>query len=313
MTLHDIIFENLGKNLGKKIIAVILSLALWFMANIEQDIEKKISLDISYANLPADLVIINQPPTSLNLTVRGPRSQLTNISINDIDFGLDLASVSPGISRFEIRTDQIKAPRGVQVIGLSPAEIKLDVDRLVEKKVPVKAIIGPPDTGYKIVGEPVVSTPVVTITGPNKVLYNLRSVMTDLVSTTGVKSKFTIEVPFKTPPLVEVKELETVRVTVDVQEKISVKEFKDLDIDFVNFNGIEYSAGAGLKAELSFEGPYSLIKDLNGDNIKVYVNGKEIKKGVEAQSLKVRVDYPSKDKIRLKIRKPKRVNVKVKL
>lgn len=300
-----------SKNIGKKFIALILSISLWFIANIEQDIERKISLVVNYSNLPTDLIVINKPPENLNLTVRGPRSQLSSISTKDLSFSLDLASVSTGISKFEIRTEQIKAPRGVQVIGLSPAEIKLDIDRLVEKRVAVIPVIGPPDTGYEIVGNPKVDLKTVIVVGPNKVLYNLKTVMTDLISISGAESKFTIEVPFKPPPLVEVKNVETVKVTVDVVETTSVKEIRDVDIEYKNFGDLEYSANSDYKVELTFEGPYSLIKELNEDKISVYVDGKEMTPNPKKKTylLKVHVKYPNSDEIKLTKERPKKIKI----
>src|ERR1700737_1296732 len=50
------------KNRGKKILAVAFAVALWFSANIEQDVERGVSAEVNYLNLPADLTIMNDPP-----------------------------------------------------------------------------------------------------------------------------------------------------------------------------------------------------------------------------------------------------------
>src|ERR1700741_5534484 len=78
------------RNRGKKILAVAFAVALWFSANIEQDVERSISAEVNYVGLPSDLVIMNEPPQTLSLRVRGPRTQLASLSSNrDIVFTLD--------------------------------------------------------------------------------------------------------------------------------------------------------------------------------------------------------------------------------
>jgi len=307
--LKDLLF----KNLGKKILAVVFALALWFSANMEQDVEKTISVDVQYMNLPSDLVILNDPPHTLNLRVRGSRTQLSSLSPRDIVFAFDLANASLGISKFEISTDQIKPPKGIQVIGVSPAEIRIDIDKVIEKKVSVKPIIGLPDTGYEVVGEPKVTPSEVTISGPRKIVSQIESISTDLVSTTGVKSNFTMEVPLMSYPGVDIIGGGFARVTVSMKEKIATKEFKGLNINIINFNGFKFEPRGPLKAELLFEGPYSIIKDLNSDDINVFVDLNKLKPNSKQkiQKLKVNVDYPYKGSLILKKKIPDIIEVRL--
>ncbi|MGE5443145.1 MAG: YbbR-like domain-containing protein [Ignavibacteriales bacterium] len=299
------------KNRGKKILAVAFAVALWFSANIEQDVERGVSAEVNYTNLPADLAIMNDPPQTLNLRVRGPRTQLSSLSPRDTVFTLDLSHATPGVSKFEIRTDQIKPPSGVQVIGISPAEIRIDIDKIIEKEVTVKPAVSIPDTGYEIVGEPKVTPSKVRIRGPKRVVSQVESVSTDLVSTAGVKSSFTIEVPLKPPPGVEIIEKGFARVTVNLQERTVIKEFKDMNISLLNSDGVQFEPLEPLKAELVFEGPYRIIKDLNSDNIEVSVDASKLKQNSrqKVQKLKVNVNYPYRENLTLKKKVPDEIQV----
>ncbi len=299
------------KNRGKKILAVAFAVALWFSANIEQDVERGVLAEVNYANLSADLAIMNDPPQTLNLRVRGPRTQLSSLSPKNLIFTLDLSHASPGVSKFEIRTDQIKPPSGVQVIGISPAEIKIDIDKIMQKEVAVKPAISIPDTGYEIVGEPKVMPSRVRISGPRRVVSQIESVSTDLISTAGVKSSFTIEVPLKAPPGVEIVEKRFARVTVNLREKTVVKEFRDMNISLLNSNGVQFEPLGPLRAELIFEGPYNVIKDLNSDNIEVSVDVSKLKQNPRqrVQKLKVSVNYPYKENLTLKKKVPEEIQI----
>lgn len=305
--------EPFIKDAGKKVLALLIALTLWFVANLQHDVEKYISIDINYANLPKGLIIVNNPPETLNIRVRGPRSQLSSLSPKDMVFTVDLSNLTMGTSMFEIRTDQIVPPRDVQVTAISPSEINLDVDRLAQKRVGVEPVIEPPDTGFEIAGNTQVTPESVEIRGPEKLLRRIKSVGTDPVSLKGEKSKFTIEVPLRSPySLVEITGGNTVKVTVDLSEKIMEKEFSNLDINFVNFDDVKYETDESIVTELAFEGPFSIINNLNSKDIELYVDGSGIKNSGSGKThkLTVSVDYPHKDVLKLTKQSPKTIAVK---
>lgn len=305
--------EPLIKDAGKKILAILIAISLWFVANLQHDVEKNISIDVNYTNLPKGLIIVNNPPETLNIRVRGPRSQLSAISPKDMVFTIDLSNLTTGTSMFEIRTDQLIPPRDVQVTGISPSEINLDVDKLVQKKVSVEPVLGQPDEGYEIADTTNVIPEVVVIRGPEKLLKTIKSVGTDPVSLKGEKSKFTIEVPLRTPyPLVGITGGNTVKVTVDIREKIMEKEFNNLDINFINFDDMKFETDGSISAEIAFEGPFSIINKLNSKDIELYVDGSGIKNpgSGKTHNLAVSVDYPHKDILKLTRQSPKTIAVK---
>lgn len=305
--------EPLIKDAGKKILAILIALTLWFVANLQHDVERNVSIDVNYTNLPKGLIIVNNPPETLNIRVRGPRSQLSAISPEDMVFTIDLSNITAGTSMFEIRTDQLIPPRDVQVTGISPSEINIDVDKLAQKRVSVEPVLGQPDEGYEIIGNPLVTPETVAIRGPEKLLKTIKSVGTDPVSLKGEKSKFTIEVPLRTPyTLVAITDGNTVKVTIDIKEKIMEKEFNNLDINFINFDDLKYETDGSISAEIAFEGPFSIINDLNSKDIELYVDGSGIKNpgSGKTHNLEVSVDYPHKDILKLTRQSPKTIAVK---
>ncbi len=301
------------KNIGKKIFAVAIAIFIWLVVSLESSVEKNITIDVNYVNLPPDLVITNEPPEELNLLVRGTRTQLSTLSPQNLIFTIDVAHVSTGVSKFNIRTEQIRPPRGIQVIGISPAEVTVDVDELIRKDVPVEAIIGAPETGYEIVGKPDVVPPMATVSGPKSIVSEMKFIPTDTISTIRETSKFTIEVPLRSPNrLVNLVGDKTTRVTINIEEKTLEKEFKDLDIKFVNFENLNFEPRGMLKAEVAFEGPYSLIKNLNSNDIEVYVDvGKLKETNKKLQKLNVSVSYPFTNSIKLKKQEPKTLEIKL--
>lgn len=305
--------EPLIRDAGKKILAILIAITLWFVANLQHDVERNIMIDVNYTNLPKGLIIVNNPPEKLNIRVRGPRSQLSSLSSKDMVFTIDLSNLSTGTSMFEIRTDQLIPPRDVQVTGISPSEINLDVDKVAQKRVSVEPVLEPPDNGYEIAAKPQVTPETVVIRGPEKLLRTIKSVGTDPISLKGEKSKFSIEVPIRPPySLVEIEGGNTVKVTIDIKEKIMEKEFNNLDINFINFDGMKFETDGSISAEIAFEGPFSILNNLNSKDIELYVDGNGIKNSGSGKThnLTVSVEYPYKDVLKLTKQSPKTIAVK---
>ena len=296
------IFTN---NIGKKTLAITIAVILWIVANFEQDIEKNVSIDIQYNRLPASLIITNNPPQKLNLRVRGSRTKLAILNAENYVFPINLSDVSKGVSKFDIRTDQIRMT-GIQIIGLSPAEISVETDDLVKKEVAVKPNIGIPDIGFRILNEPRVNPKKVNISGPKDLLSNIKFINTDLVSIEGEKSNFTIEVPLKTPsPLVQINDNPIVKITVDIMETIIEKEFKGVGINYVNFGDAKYEALKNQNVNLLFRGPYREIKNISSENIKVIADANLLKKlSPGKHKIQLNVEYPGNKGINLVYIKP---------
>jgi len=306
--------EPIYRDLGKKVLALLIAISLWLVANLQHDVEKNVAIDINYTNLPPGLIVLNNPPEKLNIRARGPRSQLSSVSPQDMVFTIDLANVSDGASVFEIRTDMIIPPRDVQVTGVSPSEIRIELDKLAQKEVLVVPKIGPPDPGYEIVGQPQVSPGMVRINGPASLLDRINEMGGDQISLEGEKSSFSVEIPLRTPyALVNILGRNTARVTIDLKETILEKEFNNLDINFVNFGSIDFETVGNIETEVAFEGPYSVINKLNSKDIELYVDGSGLAEAGDKKThkLEVNVEYPHKGVLKMTKQSPRTINIRL--
>jgi len=303
----------LFSDMGKKLLAVMIAISLWLVANLQHDIDKNVNIDINYANLPPGLIIANNPPEKLTVRMRGPRSQISSATSEKMLFTIDLSNLGEGVSRFDVTTDQIIPPRDVQVTGVSPAELEVYIDKLSDKNIKVVPSLGPLKPGFEIIGEPEVVPSEAKIRGPASLISKINSITTDPVQLEGEKAKFTIEVPLRSPySLVKVVGNNTVRVTVDIMERTLEKEFNNLAINFVNFEDFDFKADGNIVTELSFEGPFSIINNLNSEDIELLVDGSNINTGnTKTHKLKVTVNYPHKDLLKLKRQSPKTIEIKL--
>lgn len=299
------------KNFGKKTLAVLIAVILWFVANVEFDVEKSVDVKVKYANLDPELIITNKPPEEINLRLRGPRSLLSSVSNSNVVINIDLMDIEAGVSKFEIQEDQINLPREVDIMTISPAEVTLNIDEKITKTVRVEPNISVPDKGYRIVGEPIVTPERVKIAGPSIIVSDLEKLETNPISIAGEKSRFSIQVPLQSPSsLISIIGEELVRVTVNIQEINLEKEFRDLPLSTRNLDDLSYRLADNTGVDLVFDGPYSLINELKSNDISVFVDGDNLNSNRPGTyRLEIMVDYPNSDIIKLVRKSPESINI----
>src|SRR5947209_7967329 len=150
-----------------KLASIGVALGLWAFVNLgARDADRLLLVPVELRNLPPQLTITNPVPDAVSVRLRGPRTILGTIDERREHIRIDLARVGTGSASYKIDGELLNLPRGVSVMSISPAEITLEVVRLVERTLPVAANVAvavPP--GYRLV-ESDVRPATVTVTGP---------------------------------------------------------------------------------------------------------------------------------------------------
>ena len=122
-------WQMLTENLLLKLISLAFALVLWFFVMGEQRHEVSHQVPVDYRNLPKGLVIANEVPAVVTVTVSGPRALLTRLSPEDLSLPLDMADLSPGMTSFRRLDEKLRAPNGLVVTRISPAGIDVRLER----------------------------------------------------------------------------------------------------------------------------------------------------------------------------------------
>ncbi len=301
------------QGIAKKTIALALAVILWAFTNFELDVERDVRVPLHLSGLPESLIIVNKPPDSVDLSLRGPRSLLSSFTYSNKLIPVDLRKTERGVLKIDLKraASQI-VPRGIDIVAARPSKLSINVDRLITKKFKVKPVLGELDSGYRISKKTIVVPKFVEVKGPASQLMRLETIETAKIKLEGEEAEFTASVQLQLPSqYVEVTEGDHVSVTVHIKERILTKEFRDVDIVPRNFGELEYSATSELKANLLFNGPYKTINNLTSHEINVYIDGGEMGES-RRKRLKVKVDYPHSNLLKLKSISPRRITVKVK-
>jgi YbbR domain-containing protein len=177
----------LARNRGMKLLSLLLAFFLWFSINVsERDAEGTIEMPLRVRSLPAGMLVTNQPAKPVAVTLRGPRTILDGVDERRVRVALDLADAAPGDVRIELNSDMVRPelPRRLKVVRIEPARVKVRVERLVHKRLPVKAeLAGVPPLGYT--ADATVTPNEVDVSGPASKVDDLKEIKTEPVDLHG--------------------------------------------------------------------------------------------------------------------------------
>lgn len=128
------ILRFFSENLGLKLLSLAFALVLWFFVMGEQRHESSHVVTVEYRNLPKGLIIANEVPDAVAVTLSGPRALLVHMGPDDLSLPLDLGGLKPGLTSFRRLEENLRAPGGLVVTRISPASIDVRLERAREEK-----------------------------------------------------------------------------------------------------------------------------------------------------------------------------------
>ena len=191
------------RNLALKFLAISLAVLLWFTVSGEPTIvERGLRIPLEFQNIPDGLEIVGDTPDTVDVRVRGSSAILSRLEPGEVVAVLDLQTARPGSRLFDLVTEQVRAPFGVDVAQVAPATIPLDLERSgPPREVPVvPAVEGEPAPGY-VVGEVSSDPATVLVVGPESRLRQLTEAMTEPVAVAGATAPVRAEVTVGVPDL----------------------------------------------------------------------------------------------------------------
>ncbi len=216
MNLSRVLFRNAGT----KLLALAIACAAWYVLTGERReriSERSYRIPLSIVNIPRGTVIVSPLPDAVDVRVRGAFTPLRGLEPSKLEAVIDLQDASPGEKRHALDGDDINVPRDVEVIAISPAEIRVVLDAVADKTVPIVAeITGQPAAGSRV--EDVSVEPrQARLLGPAKTLARMAQIRTEPVSIEGRDAPFSVSTTLSAQaPGVRVREGQIVAVRVRI-------------------------------------------------------------------------------------------------
>jgi len=208
------------KNPTLKIISLILAIILWVFVKSKSGGELGLVVPLEFYRVPSNAIVTQVTEEAINVRVNGSFLQLERLPTREIRARIDLSRARPGTNSFDILPHNFNIPRGLEVTQISPSSVKVELDRVMERIVQVKAAVkGGPALGYRI-RKISVDPPYITLQGARSQLSGLTEISTEVVDVSGIKETVRVEAPLRTGELRLKKDVKrTVTVTVTIKEE----------------------------------------------------------------------------------------------
>lgn len=139
------------KNWVLKLLSLFFAVFLWYFVAGEDNVDMTVKVPVELINLPQHLIVANEYKKTLEVTVSGPRALIRNMA-DEVSRTVDLSDAKQGPVVIKNDTKSIVTPWGVQVLRTKPSEFILQLDKLIEKKLPIHAVsTGKVPKGYGLV------------------------------------------------------------------------------------------------------------------------------------------------------------------
>lgn len=284
------------RNLGLKVLALALAILLWLTVAGEHIVERSLRVPLEFRNVPDALEIVGNAPDTVDVRLRGSSALLSRLQPGEIVAVLDLDGARSGSRLFHIRTDEVRAPFGVEVAQVIPSTLALELEKSAHRSVPVVAATeGDPAPGY-VVGKVSAEPSTVEIAGPESRVRQVVEATTEPVPIKDAKARVRDGVAIGiVDTSVHLVQPQNAQVTVDIVPAPVERQIGPVPVRYRNL-------AQGLSAQVSpkfvqvaIRGPQDKLQQVQPDSVQVYVD----LAGLGAGRYNLRVQLDSTDRFGL--------------
>ena len=278
---------------GLKLIALVITLALWFgVTGLSTPTKERLTVPLNLT-ISTDTVVVNVIRPEVDIVISGDKRKLEQINRSDLSAGLDLTEVAPGdwVITLSPETVSVVLPPGVKLETVQPGNVAVKLESVAEKDVEVKTeTTGSVEPGYEIYSTSVLPSKI-RVRGPASVVKTLEYVQTDKIDLTGKNEEFTSK---QVPVNASNPKAAVLNTVVDVYFRIGEKRGERAFT-------LPIIGEPGKTASFILYGPKTLLQKVRADQIKVemYLNDSgessprvvvptELQAVVEIRNLKVK-------------------------
>lgn len=181
-----------------------LAVVFWSMLVIGQGerLEKIITAMVDFTASPPNLVLVGEKEKEVRLHLAGTRSDLDLIDPDSFRVTIDLSKAVAGNQTFVVTSDNMRLPRGVDLLDVVPASIELSLAELTEKEIPIKPqLVGKLSAGVAIRSVVVNPSHVRVLLPPDMAQFD--ALMTTPIYLEGLQGRTTLYCKVIAPPALQ--------------------------------------------------------------------------------------------------------------
>ncbi|MGA2193603.1 MAG: CdaR family protein, partial [Nitrospirota bacterium] len=136
-------------------------------------------------NIPEGMLVVGNVPNFVDVRLQGRENYVKHLSMKDVAAFITLSNARTGADVYNITPANINVPPGITVTSVTPSEVKLRVEKLARKAVPVQpSLSGKPQNGYRVERADAFPRSVM-VEGPANMLRKIGAVSTEDIDVEG--------------------------------------------------------------------------------------------------------------------------------
>lgn len=310
------ILDVVRRDLGLKLLAVVLAGLAWLYAHGEQTNEATFVTPVEYV-LPPDLVLMNDDPLPEQVVIvaSGTRAALARVQEVSLQYMVDLEAAVAGTTEHSFRTPPPGWPPRLRLTTVSPAMIRVSFDERARKTVPVQLRTrGDLPAGFVETRRELQPNEVV-LTGARTDLVDLDFVRTAPLDLKRASGGVDAEIALDLSGLHLLPESPAkIRLRMEVEEVIAGREYGDVRLRFGGeLAGRKDLALTSASAVVHLEGPVPLLDVLRSDALLLELSGPAADlpepggepievpwiEGGEGLGVRLKIDHPRSDRLEI--------------
>ena len=171
-------------------ICLLLASFLWFSFAVQEQYTTYIELPTSVTGVPADQVLLNEPPETVRLQVSGEGIQLIQLTYNPPVLVIDGRE-----DEVEIQSVVPELAQNVALLSVQPQRLVLQKEDIATRRVPIESnVTFVPASSHQLLRSPELSPDSVTISGPLSIIQDIDIWATEALTVSDVRGTLAVDV-----------------------------------------------------------------------------------------------------------------------
>ncbi len=249
-----------------KILSLLAASVLWFLVVSGEKAHVRLAVPVEFDAIPAGLELAGERPESVDVEVQGLRSRLARLSGEDLRASVGLAGARAGESTIRLLPENIRVPRGVTVVRVSPSRLRVVLEPSETAMVRVvPRLTGQPPAGYRV-ARVLVSPAEVEVRGPRREVGRWKQVETDSIDLSGLTGTLTRRTSLDAlGNSVRLVRDRSVEVTIEVAEELATRRIVGVPVRVASVAWDARPVPATV--DLVVRGPLARVKELTASQV----------------------------------------------
>jgi YbbR domain-containing protein len=274
--------DALGANLGYKAVALFFATAFWVWVQSDLRITARARVALEW-KVPEGMALVEPPLEQVSAEIEGVQAFVRALPQQSLRMVVDLERAREGDVSIDLTQHPVAGlPQQLTVLSLSPAQLRVTLDRLLKRRVTVMpATVGKVADGYRLAGISVIPERA-EVSGAASVLRTMESVSTEEVDLGGLREDADVVVGLALRKgMAAVGRAASFTVHVDVEAIQTTRRFEGVP---VLIRDARWSSPVS-EVIVELAGPEETVAGLEPDQVSVMVN---VPEGVDAGTVEAR-------------------------